>query len=363
MVTDGVNVAIHVADAAQPANEIQAAFTDLPADALQHVCLHLPARDIVKLCVAYRAASLCCDAAFISERAAAIGLASGNGDVGLEVISLHEDLSASISSVWPQPEELLPDFAMLVGFEFGGTLLDDNDGRDSGVPHSRGRLRAIAHAVKRHPAATVVIETHVGPTAPTNISVPYCVTRGAVVAAVLVWHHNIAVERLSVRAWGKRITKHARRSTHPSGDCARAGYGWGEIFVTLHGVEMPRRPDYYGRGVACGCELGGPDDEGALAVKVSDALPTLRAGTSRGRLAAAPLPRLGDGDENEEADEDESSEQDESEDESEDEEDEEDEVRARSLDGGDDDEEERREERRGLLEASDEDEDDFDAMN
>ena len=131
--------------------------------------------------------------------------------------------------------------------------------------------------MRRHPRSTLLIETHVGIGAPSELAVPYCVSRGATIAAFLVWYHNVAVERLTVRAWGTRVTKHARRSTHPNGDVARAGYGWGELLLELDDTQVPCRPDYYGHGVGCACELGGTHDDGMLASKVSDELPRIQA--------------------------------------------------------------------------------------
>ena len=152
-------------------------------------------------------------------------------------------LGASLSPLSTQV--LPPDYTTQIGFEFGGTTIDDDRGSESSVQFSRQRVRAIGQAMQRHRAATALIETHVGIGAPSDVAVSYCVNRGAAIAAWLVWYYNIAVERLRVRAWGKRVTKHARRSTHPNGDCARKGYGWGEIILTLHETELPCRPDYY----------------------------------------------------------------------------------------------------------------------
>ena len=45
----------------------------------------------------------------------------------------------------------------------------------------------------------MVIDTHVGRGAPSDAAVSYCLNRGAVLAAIFVWYHQIAVERLVVR--------------------------------------------------------------------------------------------------------------------------------------------------------------------
>ena len=297
-------------------------FDSLPLDAIRTVCTRLPARDLARLCKVCRAASLCCDRAFRSERAASSGLETYLvGDVSLEVLACHDMLGASLSPLSPSLDP--PEYTAQVGFEFGGTMVDTNEGKESHVPHSRRRIRAIGHVMQRHPAARCVIETHVGFGAPPGVAISHCVARGAVIAAFLVWYHNIEVERISVRAWGKHVTKYARRSTHPNGDCARGGCGWGELFVELNGTTMPCRPDYYGHGVGCGSELGGAGDEGVLASRVGDAMVTLRAAT-RGEMrppAALPSPRSQD-----DEDDDEDDEEDDEEDEDEDEDDEEESV-------------------------------------
>ena len=279
--------------AAKAKVNLPTSFVDLPSDAVRVVCTHLHPRDLSRFCIAYRVAFLCCDRAFRSELAASTNLETyGMGDVPLEVLSLHEDLSASLSLFAP-PLDHIPDhpadYSAQVGFALGGFLLDDNLGSESGVAHSRQRIQVIAEAMCKYPAATAVIETHVGIGAPTDVALSYCIKRGAIIAAILVWKHNIALKRLTVRAWGKRLTKIARRSSHPNGDCARAGYGWGELILRLHQTELPPRPDYYGQGVGCLQELRGTEDGTMLAAKVNDAAALLRA-AGRRPPSAVPLP-------------------------------------------------------------------------
>ena len=70
--------------------------------------------------------------------------------------------------------------------------------------------------------------------------------------------HNCRLEnegversRLFVFGHGKSLSASAavlEHSTHPNAAPARSGYGWAEIFIDLDGVELPARPDYYGRG-------------------------------------------------------------------------------------------------------------------
>tara|TARA_B110001452_G_scaffold235258_1_gene213961 strand:- start:50 stop:1000 length:951 start_codon:yes stop_codon:yes gene_type:complete len=266
-------------------DDTTASFSSLPTDTLRTVCAWLPARDVARLGRACRAALQCGDKAFCSERAVASGLAAS---ASLEVIAIHEWLAESLVS--PEDETVM---TVQIGFEFGGWLLDGEGGEESGVLDSRRRIRAVAEALQMHPSATAVIDAHLGPTAPSGVSKSYSAMRGATVAAVLVWQHNIDCHRLAVRAWGKRLTRRAMRSEHPNGDAARAGYGWAEVFVELGDVELPRRPDYYeGASDKCICELRGAE----LAPRVSEAAAALRgrlAGTTGRGVAAARLPSPG----------------------------------------------------------------------
>ena len=84
-------------------------------------------------------------------------------------------------------------------------MLDYDDGRESTVEHSLPRIGVIAEAMTRHASASAVVDAHVGPTAPGSVALSYSAQRGAVCAATLVWEHQIALERLRVRYWGKRL--------------------------------------------------------------------------------------------------------------------------------------------------------------
>ena len=276
----------HTADRHFESDDTTASLSFLPTDTLRTICSWLPARDVVRLGRACRAALHCGDEAFSSERAVALGLAPS---ASLEVVALHERLAESLT----MPEDDDTVVTAQIGFEFGGWLLDGEDGEESGVLDSRHRIRAVSEALQMHPLATAVIDAHLGPTAPSGVSKSYSAMRGATVAAVLVWQHNIDCHRLAVRAWGKRLTRRAMRSEHPNGDAARAGCGWAEVFLELGGVELPRRPDYYeGASDKCICELRGAE----LASRVSEAAAALRgrlAGLTGRGVAAARLPGPG----------------------------------------------------------------------
>ena len=99
-----------------------AAFDDLPTDLLRAVCCALPTSDLMRLCLASRAASLCCDDSFFRERAAAAGLTTCNA----EVLALHELLTNSLS------DDATPQCVTAqVGFQYGGKTLDDDAGSEA----------------------------------------------------------------------------------------------------------------------------------------------------------------------------------------------------------------------------------------
>jgi hypothetical protein len=296
-----------------------AAFDELPSDVLLAVCQALAAADLARLCIAHHAAFQLCDNAFCAERAAAAGLQTSS----LAVLALNElllerltQMGSTTTQAGSTTTQAGSNTAQVVttqvGFEYGGKTLDDDEGTESGVRHSRGRIAAVAEALRTFPLATAVIDAHVGLGAPSGIATEYSIARGAMIAAVLVWNHQIDVARLRVRGWGKRVTRLAHGSPHPNGAAARAGFGWGELFVTHEAVELPARPDYYGGsdqygdseyyGAASGQRVVAASElEGAeLATQVSRAGAALRAAERRGSsltasrryglAAPAPLP-------------------------------------------------------------------------
>lgn len=226
-------------------------LTDLPADLLRAVGVRvLRTRDFVWLCRTCWATWQCCDDSLVAARAQSIGGVPGSAS--LELMALHEEFKFSLLLL-EEPDRLMDllrcgCYSSQVGFEFGGKMLDSDDGVESGICNSRGRIQAVAEMLHMHPSATAVIEGHVGITAPAGVAAEYSAARGAFVAAVLVWQHNIDVARLRVRAWGKRLCRRASRSDHPNGDIFRSGYGPGEIFLELGGTVLPRRPNYYPLG-------------------------------------------------------------------------------------------------------------------
>ena len=266
----------------------EVALSSLPVELLRHICMRLPSRDVARLCFTFRLAASCCDQGFRDERLAAEGISASG--CSLELLALHEFLSSQAPCAVKDHEapSALGRYTAQVGFGLADIMLDKDDGRESCVQNSRGRLRAVADALHMHPSAKALIDAHVGLTAPGGIAMSYSARRGSVIAAVLVMNHNIAVDRLRVRCWGKRVAKRAAKSAHPNSESARAGYGWGEVFLLMDGVELPARPDYYYDkvGLQCGAELTG----NKLAAKVSDAAATLRHGHSSNWIAPRALP-------------------------------------------------------------------------
>ena len=294
--------------------------TDLPPELLFLICTHLPAREIARMRKSCRAAHDCCrERAYFLQRAertlpfaSTVVLAALAQNEVLEVLALAEVITSALAPYAPpswDAEHSIPPPAQ-VGFEFGGTMLDFDDGRESTVEHSQARIRAIAEAMSRHASATAVIDAHVGPTAPGSVALSYSSQRGAVVAAILVWEHQIAVQRLRVRYWGKRLVRRAAESAHPNGDAPRSGNGWGELFIQCHGVEIPKRPGYY----YSECDSGERSERHApaelagarLACAVSQVATSVRARATklrRGSLASHSDADTSDDEEEEEDDE------------------------------------------------------------
>ena len=328
--------------------------TDLPPELLFLVCTHLPAREIARMCMSCRVAHGCChERAYFLQRAertlpfASAALAALAQNEVLEVLALAEFLTAALAPYAPSqydPEYGIPSPAQ-VGFEFGGTMLDFDDGRESTVEHSQARIRVIAEALSRHASATAVIEAHVGPTAPGSVALSYSSQRGAVAAAILVWEHQIAVQRLRVRYWGKKLVRCAAESAHPNGDAPRSGNGWGELFIQCHGVEIPKRPGYYSEydsGERSERHLPAELAGARLAGLVSQAAASVRARAAKLRRGALASPSDADSSDDDEEDEEEGEDGDEEEDD--------------ELDDGSNlssEVEELDEERRALLEDSD----------
>ena len=96
-----------------------------------------------------------------------------------------------------------------------------------------------------YPEVHLVIEGHVGTSAPPEIAQMFSEQRANIVAQWLVDEHGVCPGRIVTRGWGYDAANRARASDHPNAAAAKAGYGWAEMFLVFpHGI-LPPRPDYY----------------------------------------------------------------------------------------------------------------------
>lgn len=152
--------------------------------------------------------------------------------------------------------EIKNDGGMRIGFKFASMDLDDdeedeedNEGpQGSRVPGSRPRIGVFAAILERHPRATARVDAHTGPTCPSHIAQFYSAERAEVVVHELAQCHGISRGRLTAVGHGKRLSASPavlEHSTHPNAASARSGYGWAEVFISIDGIQLPARPDFY----------------------------------------------------------------------------------------------------------------------
>ena len=138
-----------------------------------------------------------------------------------------------------------------IGFQFASLTVGSEDGEDSSIAGSRARLAAVAKLLEEHPDARVLIEGHVGITAPPELAQSFSEHRAHVIASILAEEFAVCPQRLLARGWGSTISEAAQASTHPNADTAKQGFGWAELFLVLtpcHTDDVlffPERPDYY----------------------------------------------------------------------------------------------------------------------
>jgi len=134
-----------------------------------------------------------------------------------------------------------------IGFQFASLSIGSEDGSDSTISGSSARITTIAKLMKSWPDTKLLIEGHVGMSAPAEIAQSYSEHRAHVVATTLVEEHGVSADQILTRGWGSRISQAAQTSDHPNAQAAKAGFGWAEIFFAVPpcGHTTPPRPDYY----------------------------------------------------------------------------------------------------------------------
>ena len=73
--------------------------------------------------------------------------------------------------------------------------------------------RAVCSVLAKHPDVRLLIEGHVGTSAPDEIAQSYSEHRAHVVAMMLEQHFQIDGDRLMTRGWGKDIAEAAAQSS------------------------------------------------------------------------------------------------------------------------------------------------------
>ena len=117
-----------------------------------------------------------------------------------------------------------------VGFAFASLTLGAECGADSTIAHSRAHIAAAAKVLAAHPEADLVLEGHVGVSAPDEIAVAYSRYRAQIVGQILEDEYGVDASRIESRGWGYDVSRIAQQSEHPSASAAKAGYGWVELF-------------------------------------------------------------------------------------------------------------------------------------
>ena len=146
-----------------------------------------------------------------------------------------------------------------VGYAFASLCMGSEDGENSFVEGSRAHIIAAAKVLAEHPEARVLIEGHVGVSAPPEVAQQFSEHRAHIVAQILEEDFGICGGRIETRGWGSSVAAAAQSSAHPNARAAKGGYGWAEIFFfsapedeEANGAGgqpalYPPRPDYYPR--------------------------------------------------------------------------------------------------------------------
>ena len=135
-----------------------------------------------------------------------------------------------------------------IGFCFATLCLGSEDGHDSTIAGSRARIIAVAKTLHNHPNTRVIIEGHVGVSAPPELAQAYSEYRAQIIAQILEEDFQICPHRITTRGWSYHVSRAAQTSAHPNAQTAKEGFGWAEVFITSsaceHALTFPERPDY-----------------------------------------------------------------------------------------------------------------------
>ena len=170
--------------------------------------------------------------------------------------SLQYDIRKAFGPLGSDKQEILDN---RVGFSFASLSIGSEDGEDSTIGGSKARIAAVAKVLKEHDDVRLIIEGHVGLSAPPEIAQAFSEQRAHIVAQAIE-DLGVQADRMQTRGWGKRVAENAQGSPHPNARAAKAGYGWAELFLiapplewssyssrlgSFDNLELPKRPDYY----------------------------------------------------------------------------------------------------------------------
>ena len=139
-----------------------------------------------------------------------------------------------------------------IGFSFASLSIGSESGEDSTIAGSRARIAATAELLATFPDSRLLIEGHVGVSAPPEIADQFSEHRANVVSQILEEDYNVSASRIASNVgWGYRISQLAQGSPHPLARAAKEGFGWAElyfVFGSCHdGAMVPARPSFYFR--------------------------------------------------------------------------------------------------------------------
>ena len=139
-----------------------------------------------------------------------------------------------------------------IGFSFASLSIGSESGEDSTIAGSRARIAATAELLAAFPDSRLLIEGHVGVSAPPEIADQFSEHRANVVSQILEEDYNISASRIASNVgWGYRISQLAQGSSHPLAQAAKEGFGWAEVYFVFgschDGAMVPARPSFYFR--------------------------------------------------------------------------------------------------------------------
>ena len=130
--------------------------------------------------------------------------------------TLREDIKTYLGS------PALPEGDNRIGFSFASLCIGSDDGQDSTIAGSTSRIASIAHVMQLHPNTRLVVEGHVGVSAPPEIAQSYSEARAHIIAHELE-QMGVSPCRLATRGWGSRVSSAAIEAQTALPEAAASG--------------------------------------------------------------------------------------------------------------------------------------------